>query len=264
MVIRAARVVAGYDPTVKTKTNPVFYRDQLELLLDGEEDRLQRMVSDPASVDLLTWNVFTSLDTHSDRDYLAYRLQALGGAQLTAPTRTALWTGRRREPLLAPNPGYLALVNERAAGAGGGAAAVEHFRRPVEVPVRIESPDVLALVDTMGDAYPLGTGGRDRLVELIDVGLDQARRLSKNVAVAVVYESGTAAAQGVSARMQQLRDPGTLARELPYRNPLPPVVLREVPWQQLLRIWEQETPFLRLSGQPVRGFVDHLRRRGMI
>jgi hypothetical protein len=115
----------------------------------------------------------------------------------------------------------------------------------------------------MWDHYPLGQAGRDRLVELVDVGLEQARRLSTSLAVAVVYPSGTAAASEVSARMARLRQPGVLAAELPARGPLPPVTLREVPWQQLIRVWEQESPFLRLGGQPVRPFVERLRELGV-
>jgi hypothetical protein len=108
-----------------------------------------------------------------------------------------------------------------------------------------------------------GAGGRDRVVELVDAGLEQARRLSKTLAVAVVYPSGTEVGSEVSARMHRLRDPAVLAAELPHRTQVPPVVLREVPWQQLLRMWEQEQPYLRLGGQPVKAFLEHARALGL-
>lgn len=249
---------------MRTKTNPVFFADDLRLELAGDPDRLQRVLSDPDSVELLTWNVFASLDTHTDPAYLAYRLQALGGGEVRAPVRISLWTGREREPLLRPGSGYVATVRGRARAAGGDASSTTALEAPIEVPVRIESPDVVVLVDTIGDRYRPGTGGRDRLVELIDAGLDQARRLSKTLAVAVVYPSGTPVATEVSARVNRLRDPATLAAELPHRSGVPAVVLREVPWQQLLRLWEQELPHLRVAGQPSKAFLELARSRGRL
>jgi len=248
---------------MRTTTNPAFYADQLRLLLADEPERLQHLLTRHDSLDLLTWNVFASLDTHTDRDYLAYRLQAFGGGAVRAPARVSLWTGARREPLLRPSRGYVEQVRARAAAVGGDAASTAAFEAPVEVPVRIETPDVLILVETMWEQYPLGQAGRDRLVELVDVGLEQARRLSTSLAVAVVYPSGTQAASEVSSRMSQLRQPGALARELPLKGPPPQVTFREVPWQQLVRVWEQESPFLRLGGQPVRPFVERLRELGV-
>lgn len=248
---------------MRTTTNPAFYADQLRLVLSDEPERLERLLTERESLDLLTWNVFASLDTHSDRDYLAYRLQAFGGSALRAPVRSAMWTGARREPLLRPSRPYVEQVRARAAGAGGDAASTAAFEAPVEVPVRIETPDVLVLVETMWDSYPLGAAGRDRMVELVDVGLEQARRLSTSLAVAVVYPSGTPAASEVSARVNRLRTPGVLAEELPARDRIPSVTFREVPWQQLIRVWEQESPFLRLGGQPVKPFVERLRELGV-
>jgi hypothetical protein len=247
----------------KTKSNPVFYGDELRAELASEEDRLERALEDRSSVDLLTWNVFASLNTHRDRDYLAYRLQGLGGADLSAPVRISLWTGRRRQPELRPSPGYVRHVRDRAHAAGADDASVASFERAIEVPVRIETPNVLTLVDTTLDALPRGNGGRDRLVELIDAGLDHARRLSKSLAIAVVYQSGTSAAAELSGRMHELRDRATLARELPYRQAIPELVLREMSWQQLLKIWERETEFMRLGGQPVRAFRDHVAQLGL-
>jgi hypothetical protein len=247
----------------RTKTNPAFYADELRLELAGDPQRLERILSDPDSVDLLTWNVFASLDTHPDRDYLAYRLQQLGGPEVRAPVRISLWTGRAREPLLRPSAGYVAAVRERARMVGGSAASTAELEAPVEVPVRVESPDVLVLVETMLGRYRRGAGGRDRLVELIDAGLDQARRLSKALAVAVVYPSGTPVAAEVSARVDALRDPAALAAELPHRERIPPVVLREVAWQQLLRVWDEESRYLQVAGQPVKAFREHLRARDL-
>lgn len=249
----------------RTTTNPAFYADELRLELADDPDRLDRVLTAPASVDLLTWNVFTALDTHGDRDYLAYRLQALGGAEVRAPIRLSLWTGRDREPRLEAPPAYVAAVRERAAAVGGDAASVAEFARPVEVPVRVESPDVLVLVETMWDDYPVGNGGRDRIIELVDAGLEHARRLGKTLAVAVVYPSGTDGAAEASAQMQRLRQPGGLAAALPHRAAVPPVVLRELPWQQLLRIWAAEAPYLQLGGQPVRAFRrQYVRSLGLL
>lgn len=248
---------------LRTTTNPAFYADQLRLELGEAPARLQRALADADSVDLLTWNVFASLDTHRDREYLGYRLQALGGASVRSPVRMALWTGRDREPRLSPPPGYVATVHERARAAGGTTESLDAFAAPVEVPVRIETPDVLVLVDTMLDHYPVGGGGRDRVTELVDVGLDHARRLGKTLAVAVVYDSGTEAAARVSARMQQLRDPAVLAAELPHRPRVPQVILREVGWQQLVKVWDAEAPHLELGGQPVGRFRRYLGDLGL-
>lgn len=248
---------------LRTTTNPAFYADQLRLELGGHPERLERALSAPDSVDLLTWNVFASLDTHRDREYLGYRLQTLGGASVRSPVRLALWTGRDREPRLVPPPGYVTTVHERARAAGGDATSLGDFAAPIEAPVRIETAEVLILVDTMLDTYPLGGGGRDRMTELVDVGLDHARRLGKTLAVAVVYDSGTAAAARVSARLQQLRDPAVLAAALPHRPRVPQVVLREVGWQQLVKIWDAEAPHLHLGGQPVNRFRRYLERLGL-
>ena len=246
----------------RRRTNPAFWPAELRLQL-GEE-RAERALSDPDSVDLLVWNVFASLETHPDRDWLAYRLQLLGGAGVRAPVRLALWTGARREPLLQLSPAYAAHVRRRAATAGGDDEDVAAFLAPVEVPVRVESPDVLVLVEATLAVVPAGIGGRDRLAELVDAGVEHARRLDKRLAVGFVYQSGTQAARELSARVTALRDPQRLARALPHRADLPPVVLREASWQQLLRVWEAEVGFLDLGGQPVRAFRQHCRARGLL
>ena len=245
----------------KKHTNPLFDPERLRLLLD--EQRAQRALTDPDSVDLLTWNVFSTLDTHRDRTWLAYRLQALGGPGVTAPVRLSLWTGAHREPLLRPPAGYVAHVREVAKAHGGDDAAVGDFTAPVEVPVRLESPGVLALIDTTIATVPRGRGGRDRLVELVDVGIDAARRLGNTLTVGVVYSSGTGAAGELSARVNKLREPGALANALPHRRTLPPITLRELSWQQLIQTWHNEAGYLELGGEPVRCFVEFCRRRGL-
>jgi hypothetical protein len=247
----------------RTHTNPVFYRARVEALLADQPERLERLVTDTRSVDLLTWNVLASLARHPDREWLAHRLQMFGGTRLRAPARVALWTGRDREPRLEPTPGYLAAIRQRAADAAGDDDSLAAFAAPIEVPVRIESPEVLCLVDTTLDAYPRGAGGRDRVLELVDAGLEHARRLGKHLAVAVVYASGTQGAREVSARMQALRDRTALAAELAHRQHVPEVILREVTWQQLLATWRQEVGYLPLGGQPVRAFRDHAAELGL-
>ena len=115
---------------MRTKTNPAFYADELRLLLADEPERLARALTDPDSADLLIWNVFSSLDTHRDPGYLAWRLQQFGGAELRAPVRLSLWTGRRREPLLRPGSAYVAQVRRRAEAAGGGPGATAELEAP--------------------------------------------------------------------------------------------------------------------------------------
>lgn len=241
----------------QTKPNPIFYVDRFRRLLD--DDRVERALGEPASLDLLTWNVFASLDTDPDREYLAHLLTPLAGSNLTAPVRVRLWTGQNREPLLRPSQAYVRDVHGRVGAEDG----VEEFVRPVEVPVRIESPDVLALVETTLDGLSRGAGGRDRLVELIDAGLEHARQLSKPLTVAVVYRSGTPEAGDLSARVNRLRDPAALAAALPWREDVPPVLLREFSWQQLLQLWEREQGELRMFGEPVREFLDYCEALGL-
>lgn len=241
-----------------TKPMPVFWADHARTQLG--DDRFATALHDPLSLDLLAWNVFQSLETHSDPDWLAYRMQQLGGTGVTAPVRLQLWTGRDTEPLLQPSRGYIAEIRERALAAGATEEAVARFRQPIEVPVRIESPAVLCLVDTVLDRLDRGAQGRDRLLELIDAGLEHARRLSKSLAVAVVYRSGTTAAKELSARLDQLRR--TLPQELPHQPGAGQVELREVSWEQLLRTWESELDYLDLPTSP-RPFLEHVKRTGL-
>lgn len=243
--------------------NAVFYADRLERLLGDDSERLAAVRTDPDSVALLTWNIFRSLGTHTDPDWLAHRLQTLGGPTVRAPVRISLWTGRDREPLLRPSRAYRAALRQRSPSAGADSDGLAPFEQPIEVPVRIESPDVLVLVDTVGMQYPRGAGGRDRLLELIDAGLEHARRLSRSLTVTVVYPSGTPAAGDLSARVNELRDPATLRTELAYRPSVDPVALRELTWQRLVRLWDAERPYVQLSGQPVKAFLTHLEQRGL-
>lgn len=247
----------------RTTTNPFFYGTDLRAVLADEAPRFERIISEPDNVDLLTWNVFASLDTHADRDYLAYRLQALGGGGVRAPVRLSLWTGRTREPLLRPTTAYLEAVRERILAAGASPDVLDQFDDPIEVPVRIETPDVLVLVETALRTPPAGTAGRDRLLELVDAGLEQARRLDASLAVAVVYEAGTPAATALSSRVAALSDPARLAAELPHRGVLPAVTFRELTWQRLLSLWDAERSWLDLAGEPVRSFIGHTRRLGL-
>lgn len=246
----------------RQRTNPVIMRDAFTLVAGPE--RAERAAQDPDSVDLLVWNVFASLETHSDPAWLAGRLQALGGAGIREPVRISLWTGRDHEPLLQPPSSYVAAVRERAREAGADDASVAEFAAPVSVPVRIESPDTVALVEAVYDEPSLGNGGRERILELVDVALEQGRRLGKSPAVAVIYTSGTPAAAELSSRMNTLRTPRALAEALSHRTTVAPVVLREISWQQLLRMWQAELDYLQLDGQPVKQFLAHCRARGLL
>ena len=241
-----------------TKSMPVFDADAARVQLGA--DRFERALRDPRSVELLTWNIFHTLETHYDADWLAYLLQGFGGTAVGAPVRMQLWTGRNADPLLQPSRGYLAQVKERLAAQGAGEDVLADFRAPIEVAVRVESPDVLCLIDTMMDTYERGTDGRDRLLELVDAGLEHSRRLSKQLAVAVLHRSGSPGAQEVSARLNDLR--GTLASELPHQPRATEVQLRDVGWQQLLRVWHNEVDYLEIGGS-ARAFIDHCKAVGL-
>lgn len=244
----------------KTKTNPVFYPDRLRRVLDDDPGRLERIFYDPNNVDLLTWNVFQSLDSEGDREYLADLLRPFAGNDLLSPVRLSLWTGRHHEPLLRPSPAYLRHLREQV---GDSAGSLGEFTAPFEVPVRMESPNVLTLIDTTLGGHPRGSGGRDRLVELIDAGLEHARSLSAALAVAVVYPSGTTLAAELSAHVNRLRDPTRRAGLMPWRSDRVDVRLREVSWQRLLKMWEREREGLKLGGEPVKQFLEHTRRLGL-
>lgn len=246
----------------KKRTNPLFYADAFRMV--AGEERAEKALNDPDSVDLLVWNVFWSLDHHRDRRWLAGRLEQLGGPGVRPPVRISMWVGADREPLLRPPASYVAHVRQRAQEVGGDDASVADFGAPVGVPVLIESPAVVTLVDAVTDRITVGHGGRERLVELIDVALEHGRRLGKTAAVAVLYQSGTDAAAQLSPRINALRDDKTLAEALPHRKTIPPVILREMSWQQMLRIWDSERDYLELSGQPVKPFLAHCRDRGLL
>jgi hypothetical protein len=243
----------------KTKTNPLFYADQVRLLLAHDPERIERMLNEPTSVDLLTWNVFASLNTDEDREYLAGVLQSFGGPNLVAPISLSLWTGRHAEPRLEPSHEYVRHIR----AAAGADADLAEFTGPVEAPVRIESRHTLTLVETTFDRLPRGRGGRDRIVELVDAGLVHAGRVGKELAIAVVYRSGTEGAAELSRRVNELRDPKALAAALPWRTSVPEVVFREMSWQQLLRLWENERSHYKLFGQPARGFLRHVEGLGI-
>lgn len=246
----------------KTRTNPVFRPDELALLIGPE--RAERARTDPDSVDFLLWNVFSTLETHSDPRYLAYRLEPFGGPRMSGPLRVAMWTGANREPLLRPSGHYLERIKARARLHGGDAAALKQFREPIEVPVRIEAPEVLCLLDASTGTGLRGHGGRDRFEELIDAGLDHARRLGKTLAVGVIYRRGTPTGQELQRRLGELRGSNGLASALSYRAEVPEVVLRDATWDQVLRLWVEEREYLDLEGLPVRKFLDHCSERGWL
>ena len=239
----------------RTRTNPIFYRDRLEALLADQPERLERMRSEPGNLDLLTWNVFASLDTHREQDWLAYRLQALTGSELRAPVRISLFSGARRTPYLHPSAAYVEALHRRTGVDGNDEpAAIRAFEQPIEIPVRVETPTVLLLVDTGQARLRPGAGGRDRLAEILDSGLEHARRLAASLAVTVVADAGSTA---LERRIPALADPNELARLLPWRASVPPVALRGVSWKALLALWREERRDLDLDGQPVRAFQSY-------
>jgi hypothetical protein len=241
----------------RTRANPIFYRDRLEALLGDEPERLERMRTEPGNVDLLTWNVFASLDTHQDQRWLAYRLQLLGGANLRAPVRISLFSGAQRMPYLRPSSAYLRDIHRRTGVDHSTSDGVAIYERPIEVPVRIETPDVLLLVDTALDRLRSGAGGRDRLVELTDAGLEHARRLASSLSLGVVANAGSSV---LTSRLPQLADEHELRRALPWRASVPPVSFHGVSWAALLQTWREEHDYLDLDGQPVRDFRAYTER----
>lgn len=255
---------------LRTRTNPVFYPDRLRLSLH-DDARAERVFTEPRNLDLLTWNIFSSLETHPDSEWLAYRLQPLGGITIAPPIRLSLWSGRHDGPLLQSSPDYLRFIQTRDADLGQTRDAdrgtipsdLAEFAAPIEVPVRVESPQVLLLIDTAWQHAPRGNGGRDRMIELIDAGIDQARRVQKKLAVGVVYDETSATARDLSEHMNTLRDPDRLAAEMPWRSDIAAVILREMSWQKLLVTWEQEREYLDLGGQPVRAFLDYMESLGL-
>ncbi|HUH08710.1 MAG TPA: hypothetical protein VML96_13000 [Egibacteraceae bacterium] len=236
--------------------NPIFFREELARVLADEPERLNRALNDPDCVDVLTWNVFASLDTHSDRDWLANQLAAMGLSGVRAPLRISIWSGHRTGPLLKPSSAYLAGIRRRSSTAGASADQLGAFAAAIEVPVRIESPEVLALVDTALARYPRGAAGRDRTLELIDAGLEHAHRLGKSLIVAAVTPAGSQAESQVAERIRQLAIPQALAQEL-GREPRTSVELRQISWQELLELWQSSQRYLRLDRAPVKAFGAH-------
>ena len=241
----------------RTRTNPIFYRDRLELILRDEPERLERMRTEPANADLLTWNVFTSLDTHRDQDWLAYRLQDIGGPNLRAPVRISLFSGRQRAPYLRPSTAYLREIHRRAGVAHGDDDGVAVFEAPIEVPVRIETPDVLLLVDTGRQRLRSGAGGRDRIAEVVDSGLEHARRLSSRLSVGIVLDADSTV---LRSEVPPLATSEHLATRLPWRDRLPRVDLHAVSWSAVLAMWADEAGNLALGGQPARAFESYAGR----
>lgn len=237
----------------RTRTNPVFYSDRLALLLSDQPERLARMRTEPHNVDLLTWNVFASLDTHADQNWLAYRLQELGGPSLRAPVRISLFSGRRRAPLLRPSVSYLQHIHRRTGVDHAASDGVVEFEQPIEVPVRIETPDVLLLVDTGRQRLRTGASGRGRIPEVIDCGLEHARRLSSALSVGLVLDADSA----VLATVPQMATAEEIARMLPWLDTTPQVGIHGMSWDSLLALWHDEADYLNLGGQPVRAFESY-------
>lgn len=235
----------------RTRTNPIFYQDRVELLLGEDPGRLERMRTEPANIDLLTWNVFASLDTHDDPDWLAYRLQAVGGPNLRAPVRISLFSGRERAPHLRPSASYVREIHERTGVQRPATDGIAVFEQPIEVPVRIETPDVLLLVETGHQRPRAGAGGRDRIAEIVDAGLEHARRLSLRLSIGLVLDGGSEVLGSQVPRLATAKGMRTL---LPWRDAIPRIDVHGTPWSALLAIWEDEADRLALGGQPVRAF----------
>ncbi len=241
----------------RTRTNPVFYADRLAVMLRDEPERLERMRTEPDNVDLLTWNVFSSLDTHRDQEWLAYRLQLLGGSNLRPPVRFSLFSGARRAPFLRPSTSYLDAIHRRVGEAHHTADGVAAFEQPFEVPVRIETPDVLLLVDAGRARLRSGAGGRDRVAEVVDGGLEHARRLSSLLAVALIADDDS---DVLTTRVPRLSSPDGIRRLLPWRDDVPRVDVHGVPWSAVLRMWWEERGNLELGGEPVKAFRSYATR----
>lgn len=242
----------------KARTNPLFYSERLAYRLSNEPGRLERMRTEERNVDVVVWNVFASLDSDEDREFLAGQLQTLAGNRLRAPLSLSLWTGVHREPLLRPSAAYRRWLDHHP-----DIDDPSPFLAPIEVPVRIEAPDVVALVDVTLDEPLRGAQGRDRLVELIDAGAEHARAVGKHLVVACVYQSGTPAAAQLSARLNGLRAEESRAEAMPWYATPPAVELRELSWQRLFRVWERSRDGLALSRQPVKHFLSYAARLGL-
>lgn len=242
----------------KTRTNPLFYPERLEYRLAHDPARLERMRTEQHNVDVLVWNVFASLDSDEDREFLAGQLQALAGSRLRTPLSLSLWTGVHREPMLRPSAAYQRWLDHHP-----DVDDPSPFTRPFEVAVRLEAPEVLALIDATLDAPLRGTHGRDRLVELIDAGAEHARAVGKHLVVTCLYQSGTPVATEVSARLNDLRSAERRAEAMPWHPTPPAVELREMSWQRLLRLWDRSREGLALSRQPVKRFEDYAAQLGL-
>ncbi len=174
--------------------------------------------------------------------------------------RLSLFSGRVQMPYLTPSPAYVRFIEQRSAAVDQREEALAEFTRPIEVPVRIETPEVLLLVETTGRQLRAGAGGRDRLIELVDAGLEHARRLGTSLSIGVISDPDASTLRG---RIQRLGDPGQLARALPWRSSPPPVHFGHMTWPELLALWEQEEPYLDLAGQPARAFRAAIARNGL-
>lgn len=241
----------------RTRTNPIFYADRLALLMRDEPERLARMRTEPRNVDVMLWNVFASLDTHDDQDWLAYRLQTVGGPNVRAPVRISPLSGRLRAPHLRPSRAYVREIHRRAGVEHGDHDAIAMYEEPVEVPVRIETPEVLLLVDGGQQRLRPGTGGRDRFAEIVDSGLEHARRLSSRLSIGLILDDDSSV---LTDDVPRLATAAGLASRLPWRDDLPRVDVHGTGWSTLLALWDDEAGHLDLGGQPTRAFRSYAER----
>lgn len=241
----------------RTRPNPIVFGDELALTLGDDPDRLERAQTDPTSADWLLWSAFAPTDRDRDRLVRVPRvLTTILGTEVTAPMRVSLFTGGDREPLARPGRDYVRHLRQTTEGHGGGDEAVEAFRAPVEVPLRIEGPGVLALVDAFVRTPISAVSGRDRILELTEVGLEQSRAVGKRLLIGVVYPAGTHAAAETSARIGKLRAPGALAAAMPWRSHVDDVAFREVTWREVLATWESEASYMGVGRREAKRVLD--------
>jgi hypothetical protein len=236
----------------RTKTNPLFYADQVRLLLDHDPERIERM--------LTSRRASTCSRGTSSRPSTPTRT---GSTSPGCSSRSAGRTSSRRSACRCGRAGTRSRVSSRATSTSG-----TSVRLPVRMRTSRSSPvrrgagahRVAQRARARRDhvrPLPRGRGGRDRIVELVDAGLVHAGRVGKELAIAVVYRSGTEVRpRAVPPRQRAARPEGPRRRDA-VAHPVPEVVFREMSWQQLLRLWENERSHYKLFGQPVRGFLRH-------
>ena len=58
----------------------------------------------------------------------------------------------------------------------------------------------------------------------------------------------------------RLADQEQVRRLVPWREEVPPVLIRGMSWPELIQLWYQEREYLDLDGEPVRRFLDYAER----